>query len=94
MAQGYWLDLFTGTTWEEFLAAGGYAAEAEAAAICSNLALPDRLLNQPLKDTLCGTKVLWSRDWQRITDADLLGAFFLIASGIGILRQRWEELER
>ncbi|MDN3937829.1 MULTISPECIES: ABC-F family ATP-binding cassette domain-containing protein [unclassified Arthrobacter] len=37
----------------EFLAAGGYAAEAEAAAICSNLALPDRLLNQPLK-TLSG----------------------------------------
>ena len=23
MAQSYWLDLFTGTTWEEFLAAGG-----------------------------------------------------------------------
>ena len=37
----------------EFLAAGGYAAEAEAASICSNLALPDRLLNQPLK-TLSG----------------------------------------
>ena len=37
----------------EFLAGGGYAAEAEAAAICSNLALPDRLLNQPLK-TLSG----------------------------------------
>jgi len=37
----------------EFLAAGGYSAEAEAAAICSNLALPDRILNQPLK-TLSG----------------------------------------
>ncbi|MGG5172576.1 ABC-F family ATP-binding cassette domain-containing protein [Pseudarthrobacter sp. J1738] len=37
----------------EFLSAGGYAAEAEAAAICSNLALPDRILNQPLK-TLSG----------------------------------------
>jgi ATPase subunit of ABC transporter with duplicated ATPase domains len=37
----------------EFLAAGGYAAEAEAAAISSNLALPDRILNQPLK-TLSG----------------------------------------
>ena len=23
MARSYWLDLFTGTTWEEFLAAGG-----------------------------------------------------------------------
>ncbi|NKX53881.1 ABC-F family ATP-binding cassette domain-containing protein [Arthrobacter mobilis] len=37
----------------EFLAGGGYAAEAEAAAISSNLALPDRILNQPLK-TLSG----------------------------------------
>jgi glycosyltransferase involved in cell wall biosynthesis len=26
------------------------------------------LLNQPLKDTLCGTKVVWARDWQRISD--------------------------
>jgi hypothetical protein len=24
------------------------------------------LLDQPIKDTLCGTKVLWRRDWQRI----------------------------
>ena len=24
------------------------------------------LLNRPIKDTLCGTKVLWRRDWQRI----------------------------
>jgi ATPase subunit of ABC transporter with duplicated ATPase domains len=37
----------------EFLNNGGYAAEAEAAAISSNLALPDRILNQPLK-TLSG----------------------------------------
>ena len=37
----------------EFLAAGGYAAESEAATICANLALPDRLLNQLLK-TLSG----------------------------------------
>ncbi|MCU6482087.1 MULTISPECIES: ABC-F family ATP-binding cassette domain-containing protein [Arthrobacter] len=37
----------------EFLAGGGYAAEAEAAAISSNLALPERILNQPLK-TLSG----------------------------------------
>ncbi|MBM7783085.1 ATPase subunit of ABC transporter with duplicated ATPase domains [Arthrobacter tumbae] len=37
----------------EFLAHGGYAAEAEAAAISSNLALPERILNQPLK-TLSG----------------------------------------
>jgi SAM-dependent methyltransferase len=26
------------------------------------------LLNQPLKDTLCGTKVVWARDWARITE--------------------------
>ncbi|WP_113717881.1 ABC-F family ATP-binding cassette domain-containing protein [Arthrobacter dokdonensis] len=38
---------------QEFLAGGGYAAEAEAAAISSNLALPERILNQPLK-TLSG----------------------------------------
>ncbi len=37
----------------EFLSGGGYAAEAEAAAISSNLALPERILNQPLK-TLSG----------------------------------------
>ena len=37
----------------EFLAAGGYAAESEAATITANLALPDRLLNQPLS-TLSG----------------------------------------
>lgn len=38
---------------EEFLARGGYAAEAEAAAIASNLNLPDRILEQPLS-TLSG----------------------------------------
>jgi len=38
---------------DRFLAHGGYAAEAEAAAIASNLALPDRILDQPLK-TLSG----------------------------------------
>ncbi|GAA1348640.1 ABC-F family ATP-binding cassette domain-containing protein [Falsarthrobacter nasiphocae] len=37
----------------KFLAQGGYAAESEAAAICSNLALPERLLEQPLR-TLSG----------------------------------------
>lgn len=26
------------------------------------------LLGQPFKDTLCGTKVLWRKDWQRIMD--------------------------
>ena len=36
-----------------FLAAGGYAAESEAARIASNLGLPDRVLAQPLK-TLSG----------------------------------------
>ncbi len=38
---------------DRFLAAGGYAAEAEAATIASNLNLPDRILDQPLK-TLSG----------------------------------------
>src|SRR5690606_6550532 len=38
---------------DRFHALGGYAAEAEAAAISSNLALPDRILDQPLK-TLSG----------------------------------------
>ncbi|UNK44500.1 ribosomal protection-like ABC-F family protein [Arthrobacter sulfonylureivorans] len=37
----------------EFISGGGYAAEAEAAAISSNLALPERILNQPLR-TLSG----------------------------------------
>ena len=37
----------------ELNAAGGYAAEAEAARISSNLGLPDRVLNQPLR-TLSG----------------------------------------
>ena len=38
---------------EEFLAAGGYAAESEAAAISSSLGLPERVLDQPLH-TLSG----------------------------------------
>jgi ATPase subunit of ABC transporter with duplicated ATPase domains len=38
---------------DRFLALGGYAAEAEAASIASNLNLPDRILDQPLK-TLSG----------------------------------------
>ncbi len=38
---------------DRFLAMGGYAAEAEAASIASNLALPDRILDQPLS-TLSG----------------------------------------
>ncbi len=38
---------------DRFLALGGYAAEAEAAAIAGNLALPDRILDQQLK-TLSG----------------------------------------
>lgn len=37
----------------EFISRGGYAAEAEASAICNNLALPERLLDQTL-DTLSG----------------------------------------
>ncbi|BCJ30760.1 ABC-F family ATP-binding cassette domain-containing protein [Actinocatenispora sera] len=38
---------------DRFAALGGYAAEAEAARICANLALPDRSLAQPLR-TLSG----------------------------------------
>ncbi|MDF1479890.1 ABC-F family ATP-binding cassette domain-containing protein [Leifsonia sp. H3M29-4] len=38
---------------DRFDALGGYAAEAEAASIASNLSLPDRILDQPLK-TLSG----------------------------------------
>ncbi|HEY4226556.1 MAG TPA: ABC-F family ATP-binding cassette domain-containing protein, partial [Pseudolysinimonas sp.] len=38
---------------DRFLALGGYAAEAEAASIASNLSLPDRILDQELK-TLSG----------------------------------------
>lgn len=38
---------------DEFLAAGGYAAESEAASIASSLGLPDRVLGQTL-DTLSG----------------------------------------
>ncbi len=38
---------------DRFHALGGYSAEAEAASIASNLALPDRILEQPLK-TLSG----------------------------------------
>jgi ATPase subunit of ABC transporter with duplicated ATPase domains len=37
----------------EFLAGGGYAAESEAAAICNNLDLPERILAQPI-GTLSG----------------------------------------
>ncbi|NLT26518.1 MAG: ABC-F family ATP-binding cassette domain-containing protein, partial [Microbacteriaceae bacterium] len=33
---------------DEFTMLGGYAAESEAAAIASNLSLPDRILDQPL----------------------------------------------
>ncbi len=42
-----------GNLTERFEALGGYAAEAEAAAIAHNLSLPDRVLDQPLK-TLSG----------------------------------------
>ncbi|MBA3525174.1 MAG: ABC-F family ATP-binding cassette domain-containing protein [Geodermatophilaceae bacterium] len=38
---------------DRFAALGGYAAESEAARICSNLGLPDRVLAQPLR-TLSG----------------------------------------
>ena len=38
---------------EQFAALGGYAAESDAARICTNLGLPDRVLAQPLR-TLSG----------------------------------------
>src|SRR6185312_12068977 len=38
---------------DRFAALGGYASESEAARICANLGLPDRVLNQPL-GTLSG----------------------------------------
>ena len=38
---------------DQFAALGGYAAEAEAARICANLGLPDRVLSQPI-GTLSG----------------------------------------
>ena len=42
-----------GSLQDRFLSLGGYAAEAEAASIASNLSLPDRILEQPLS-TLSG----------------------------------------
>jgi glycosyltransferase involved in cell wall biosynthesis len=43
------------------------------------------LLQQPIKDTLCGTKVIWRRDWERLVagrsyfgDFDPFGDFDLI----------------
>ncbi|MFC5930258.1 ABC transporter ATP-binding protein [Cryobacterium melibiosiphilum] len=42
-----------GTLTDQFNALGGYSAEAEASAIASNLKLPDRILDQPLR-TLSG----------------------------------------
>ncbi len=42
-----------GSLEERFTALGGYAAESEAARICANLGLPDRVLAQPL-ETLSG----------------------------------------
>src|SRR3954449_2043232 len=42
-----------GSLEERFTALGGYAAESEAARICANLGLPDRVLAQPLA-TLSG----------------------------------------
>ncbi|MCL1841663.1 MAG: ATP-binding cassette domain-containing protein [Propionibacteriaceae bacterium] len=40
----------------EFVAAGGYAAEAEAARIAANLSLPDRVLGQPLGELSGGQR--------------------------------------
>jgi ATPase subunit of ABC transporter with duplicated ATPase domains len=40
----------------EFTAAGGYGAEAEAARIAANLGLPERVLNQPLRELSGGQR--------------------------------------
>ncbi|HEX7188526.1 MAG TPA: ABC-F family ATP-binding cassette domain-containing protein [Actinomycetes bacterium] len=64
---------------EEFQAAGGYAAESEAAAISSSLGLPDRVLVQPLR-TLSGgqrrrvelSRILFSTGGGTAGDATLL----------------------
>ena len=55
------------------------------------------LLNQPIKDTLCGTKVLWKRDYDRIArdrahfgDFDPFGDFDLI---FGAARQNLKLLD-
>lgn len=45
-----------GTLTDRFEALGGYAAEAEAAAIASNLNLPDRILTQPLSSLSGGQR--------------------------------------
>ena len=41
------------------------------------------ILRQPIQDTLCGTKVLWRRDWERIKP-------FLGTWGV---RDRWGDYE-
>jgi ATPase subunit of ABC transporter with duplicated ATPase domains len=41
---------------ERFSALGGYAAESEASRICSNLGLPDRVLNQPMRELSGGQR--------------------------------------
>jgi hypothetical protein len=38
------------------------------------------LLGQPIKDTLCGTKVLWKRDYARVAKTVIISAI-LIHSG-------------
>ena len=64
---------------ERFSSLGGYAAEAEAARICSNLGLPDRVLAQPMR-TLSGgqrrrvelARILFAASGDGGTDTQLL----------------------
>lgn len=55
-----------------FTAAGGYAAESEAATICANLALPDRILVQQLKTLSGGQRRRVELARILFSDADIL----------------------
>jgi ATPase subunit of ABC transporter with duplicated ATPase domains len=57
---------------ERFTSLGGYSAEAEAAVISSNLKLPDRILDQPLK-TLSGDALRWTAPPYRARPHPVLG---------------------
>ena len=56
----------------EFTSQGGYAAESEAATICANLALPDRILEQPLKTLSGGQRRRVELARILFSDADIL----------------------
>jgi ATPase subunit of ABC transporter with duplicated ATPase domains len=56
----------------EFTTSGGYAAESEAATICANLALPDRVLDQPLHTLSGGQRRRVELARILFSDADIL----------------------